>query len=311
MARVLFQLKGAFVNFDAMDELGINMQEYAFLESIHQWQKNSGTGWAGPGMANRYDSITVFKNKLGTRCGLSPATTARFILKMKKRGLLEERTNKLRVTDNFRLALKGPFVSDDGEEENTLSVAPSVSQTDGKAFFSDSQFAEFEPFKEFVVSVFPKENLDINHYYEAIKTYYSTENTKAYKNWDLKIMDWIKRQIKDGDVRRIAPPQLSKEQIIKEIATYKGIADNITDSAKYKLYRETIETLIYWTEKAQKANWLSDAQIQRLEELKQDFNTAGALKKRLEKQIIKTSTPTPPSVDDALKDLTKAMSMDG
>jgi hypothetical protein len=186
-----------------MDKLGLNLQEYAFLEAVHQWQQNSGTGWAGPGMANDYPNLTMFKQKLATRCGLSVPTMYNFIKKMKARGFFEEKPNKMRVTDDFKCAL-GIGARKRTVEDEPPTPSVSSENNDGKMFYSDSPYMEKKAFRNAVNTALPLEtDLDINFYFDQIKDYYTTENTKAFKNWDFKIATWIKRQIKDGDVRRI------------------------------------------------------------------------------------------------------------
>jgi ribosomal protein S8 len=292
------------VNYDAKRLLNISTDEYLYLDLINQYQDKSGTGWAELNKANNYTKISDFKIGLANFLGIKDRTMYNLFKKMKERGYIEEKMNGFRVTENFWI-LKG-----EGEQKSHTTPTPSVSKEDAKTFFSDSPYMDFEFFKHFIIKEFAKEtDLDIAYLHERIKNNYTILNVKPYTNWGGKITDWVKKDIFDGSVRRIKKSE-TKEAIIAEIKTYKTMAESITDIREYKKYRDTIETLIFWTEKAHKANWLNETQIERLEELKKDFSTGGALKKRLEKQItVVQSLPSQNAVD--LSNLTKSLSMDG
>jgi DNA-binding MarR family transcriptional regulator len=302
MAKFIFTLKGAYINFDALDKLGINMQEYAFLESIHQWQQNSGNGWAGPGLANNYQTITIFKNKLGNRCGLSPATTARFITRMKAAGLLEEKTSRMRVTDDFRIVLGV------GKREKTIDEEPpnpSVSETpnDGKTFYLDSQFVDYEAFKASVNAELPTEtDLDIKHYFNEIKAYYSTENVKAYKNWDMKISNWIKRQIKDGDVWRIGASKKTtakrtNEELLEDLrGGYKAVR-SVNELTIFKQYKYTVLTYLSDANEAETRDILPASVLEDKNYYTAILKESGGLLKHIEALKQESKTPLPATND--------------
>ncbi|MBL7814738.1 MAG: hypothetical protein JNL70_07005, partial [Saprospiraceae bacterium] len=104
---------------------------------------------------------------------------------------------------------------------------------------------------------------------------------KHFENWipiGLKILAVKNRpQKQHNNTSGTKKTKETKKEVIQEIKTYKAMMDAATTYTEYKDYRETVKNLIFWTEKAHTAKWLNDEQIRRLEELKQDFNTAGAL----------------------------------
>lgn len=275
------------VNYDAKRLLNISSDEYLYLDLINQFQDKSGTGWAELNKANNYTKISDFKLHLAGVIGLKERSMYNLFKEMKSKGYIEEKPNGFRVTERFWI-LKG-------QGETFIDSTPSVSkeEKDGKCFYLDSNYAEFEAFKTYVVSMFPNDNIDVNHYYEAIKKYYTTENTKAYKNWDTKIMDWIRRQIKDGDVRTTNTPSVnrSNDELIQDIREYYAKMNiRITEATKFADYKTDVESYIKACDEAEKRQILPIKAKENVELLKSLLVERGGLGKHLQELKLQKQT---------------------
>jgi hypothetical protein len=134
---------------------------------------------------------------------------------------------------------------------------------------------------------------------------------KHFGNWipnGLKILATKNRPKKQAGTGRTNTPSVSKKEIIQEVGRYKAMMEAANEHTKYSEYKETVKNLIDWTEKAVK--YMNNEQITRFEELKTDYNTAGALKKRLEKQIQdKANTPLSTKTENLLTNLSQTLNV--
>lgn len=287
MSNFIYIPHGTYINIQAMKALQIKPAEYMFLMLIDGYQGKSTTGWAELGNGNNFRTMTLFMKELGNCCGIDRTTIDRLSVRMMKNGYLEIKKSGYKVTPKFWV------LNGEGKNNTTDKVEdtpPSVAKGEKKHFYKDSPFMDFEYFKTFVLEAFPNEtDLDVSHYYEAITVYFSTENTKAYTNWNVKITDWIKRQIKDGDVRRTTTPSVktrTNEELIQDIRNHYAAVRKIerydiltlTDKIPTE-YLNEVKNYIKDSDEAEQRNILPKAAKEDIAVFKNAISEAGGLKK--------------------------------
>lgn len=133
---------------------------------------------------------------------------------------------------------------------------------------------------------------------------------KHFGNWipnGLKILATKNRTKKQAGTARNTQTATKKE-IIQEVGRYKTMMEAANEHTKYSEYKETVKNLIDWTEKAVK--YMNNEQITRFEELKRDYNTGGALKTRLEKQLQgKVNTPLSAKTENLISNLSQTLNV--
>lgn len=247
------------INLDAFDLLNVNGNEYMFLAIVAEYQKING--WAAAGVGNNLRTKTGLKYHIGRKVKLSDSGTDKLFKRMLTEGYLEESNcgNNFRCSINyFVLTHSGKNIQQHDEERKAETAATSVLKF---AYNETTYYTSFDDFKNEALTLVKKlpTNVNLKHYFDEFRRFYTTENTKAYslEGWKHKIKTWITQDRDKGKLKVLGDlTEQNEDELINEIRRYGKMVAYPTDFLKYSTYREQAVTLIEFTEKAEAAGYL-------------------------------------------------------